>query len=267
MSKIFDEAGYVNTAFLELAKGVGLEIPDRSTFADLNTILQQKWRQEGKLRSEIKGRPAGPKEQELLFHLGCMKEIHVPDDLKECHGALLLGSLLPAVRRRLSFLISESNRGIRVPRVYALGNERLLNPAKESEQALNTPADGLTLRDNWRPEDRVLPTCEIDMMTDLLLQSKLPHPWPIWPIRTPGMGNTDETFNQWRAMNPFDNNKGTYIVVSNQPYVDQQTSVARRMAPAGMTIYGIGPAANPVLPLETFLDNFAKEVYELNQVQ
>lgn len=257
MSKLIDELGRVHPTLIRLARKTGLEISDIISPEAMNEVLQAHWIQRGKFRYEIQGNPPDHEDLSLLTEIGCIDEVKAPTGAYSLYdGALLLGGLLERVRTRLHFLIEEYRRGVHFKTVYLLGSRRPLNPQKEGECL----------------KSRI--TSEIEMMSFVVGQTKMPEAWEIVVVDTPDVplqsagsrsANTGDTFVEWQRLTNFVG--GRFLVISNNPFVAYQETNARRILPRQMELFGIGPVANTALPLSTFLDNLAKQMYEENKLR
>jgi hypothetical protein len=269
MPRLISDEGRINPFLIRFVRKSGLTISDDISPEGMNELLQAHWIQRGKFRYEIQGKPPTPEDLALLQEIGCIDEVKAPSDIHVFDGALLTGAILGRVRTRLAFLAHEYWTGAQFNTVYLLGSERPLNPEKEGANDLQFPREGLHRREVWKPGGPALPITEIEMMQYVVEQSDIPKDWNIVVIKTPNVplqgagsrpANTGDTFSQWQKQTGL--TTGTFLVVSNNPFVDYQETNARRVLPQGMQLFGIGPAANTGLPLGTFCDNLAKQLYE-----
>ena len=262
---LVQENGDVVPALIEIANKNGANIGTACHAGEVSERLQQTWFKEGKLRNEITGQPPKAEDLVLLKQLGCIDEIRVPAG--EYAGAFVAGSLITGVRNRLAFLQSEYNRGVHFSTIVMLGGERPLNTEKELP-ILEKPGL-LSFKKDW-----VMPTVpktETEMMKLVADQSILPSEWKLQFVDAkmqPKAGggtkppNTSDTVREWLAQGkPVD---GEYVLASSQPYVQYQTLTVLRALIKNpmMCVFGAGPAASSSLPLATFLDNLAKQLYE-----
>ena len=127
------------------------------------------------------------------------------------------------------------------------------------------------------------------MMDFTWQQSQLPESWKYELVNTPLQlkdsknpeagkrpPNTRETVVEWIHPLPDQPEReppkpGHYLVFSNQPFVQYQEltvqnayrmCVALGRAPSGFTFSTCGPKSSLTLPLATYLDNIAKQVFE-----
>lgn len=269
---------------LTLCCKYGIRAPDEISPQALNAELQQRWFQEGFLRYQIKGEPPCDEDRTLLRTLGFIDEIPPPTGVADRYdpetratldrplsytGMLLLGALRSRIVSRLFYLTTVASRlTFNLDwKIYLLGGARPLDPEKESPFVLCTPAE-LPFLEGWiAPE--TLPTTEAEMMKLVWQQSRLPMHWraeivyaPMQPKPNGGTRppNTADTVRVW--LSDHQPPPGTYLALSNQPFVQYQELVLQRLVPSGFAVYTCGPAASPTLPLATYLDNIAKQLYE-----
>ncbi|MBI4022086.1 MAG: hypothetical protein HY372_01920 [Candidatus Andersenbacteria bacterium] len=257
---------------LALCRKYGINAPDDITADELNSRLQETWFKAGYLRYQIKGEPPSSEDRELLRSLGCLNAVPLPVLMFDFTGVLLLGALRSRIVSRLHYLTTVAPRPKfksveSVLKIYLLGGARPLDPEKESSAVLCTPAE-LPFIPGWLAPPE-LPKTEAEMMAFTWKQSQLPLEWraelgnaPLQPKPEGGtrLPNTADTVRVW--LSDHEPQPGTYLAISNQPFVQYQELVLQRLVPSGFTIYACGPAASPTLPLATYLDNLAKQLYE-----
>ena len=195
----------------------------------IRDATQKAWYQEGKLRAEIQERH-GDKQREamsLFRRLGFVHEVRCRRQ-RYFHCGILGGTVV-AVRKRLAFLISEWERGVRIMNLALLGSHRPLLADKESEAVLlrrdNTE---LPICDDWKLEGP-LPDTEIEMMRLVYDQAKLPAAWRevLGPNRVTcvsplnAKANTRDTLEVWG-----EEMTSSVLLVSSQPFVSYQRAVA-----------------------------------------
>lgn len=207
-----------------------------------------------------------------------LKEIFLVQEicphLKEYEGALIHGATIKGVRLRLKYLLDQWNQGIRFKTLYFLTGERLLFP-HENETALLTNELGLNIRPDWeKPE--ALPETEKEMIEWIWDQTETPEnmkssievffvnaPMKIDPIKQVSLRpTTSDTVKEWVQMNPT---PGTYLAVSNNPYIPRQDLILRKWASPEILIETVGPAACEEDPKSIFLalDEIASTIYEI----
>ncbi len=291
--RLINENGTVNEQLIVLANRYGVPITTETHYSEANTMFQAKWRQKHLMHAyQITGEPAKNDDLQLLEALGCVNEVLTPSiaeyvewgpmefgNIKMQRGNLVMGALRPTVVKRLAFFLRH-RIGHNLSKSFCLmGGARKLDPVKENEQVLCTPAE-LPFRKEWvKPEQ--MPTTEAEMMQMVWNQSILPNLWYSGLVNAPMQPkdpenpegekrppSTAETVYHWLLQGK---KPGYYLVGSNQPYVEYQRLVVeraheelieRREINFPCYFKGCGPAATPTLPLATFLDTLAKQFYE-----
>ena len=265
MIKLINASGGIHPALIRLAYLNGLTLSNDVSPRLANQILNSRWIQKHEFRYQIQGRLPSDNEFGLLREIGCVNEIRATLDI-EYDGVLLLGAILHRVRSRLAYLTDEYRHGLHFRRIFLLGSNRRLDKRKESPEFLLTPSE-LPFKSSWKIPNQ-LPLTEIDMMRLVAEQSDLPQEWEIVPISCPDVhtktgirhANTGDTILWWQKYTT--SSRGHFLVASNQPFVQYQKENARRLLPKEIILSGVGPAANPNLPIEVFLDNLTKQLYE-----
>lgn len=239
-----------------------MEVEHDGSLAGIRSATQAEWYQAGRLRAEIAEKHGHKKDEAmpLLRNLGFFNEIRA-QRMTHFHCAFL-GATVTAVRKRLAFLHSEWNRGIRFTDLVFFGSNRPLMKDKESpEVLLNAENSDLPFSSDWKLEDD-LPQTEIEMMRMVYRQAGWLNEDKVVFIEATGKdgrnANTRDTLELWG-----NGIRGDVLVVSSQPFVSFQGIIAEKVLPSHANPECIGYAANTTLPVTTFLDNVAKLVYEL----
>ena len=128
----FDASGNPTRPLLNLLSLC--EVEHVGTLPSIRDATQREWYQAGKLRAEIAEKHGSKKEQVLpLFEqLGLVSEVR--SNRLEHSFCLLLGATVVAVRKRLAFLLSEWERGVRFVHLAFLGSNRPLMQDKERSE-------------------------------------------------------------------------------------------------------------------------------------
>lgn len=266
---LFDAQGQPTEPLLRLLERLGVQ--HDGTLKGIRDSTQAAWYQAGKLRAEIKDQmEVGQLRNDCLgplAALGFLREAEAPET--SYSYALVLGATVVAVRKRLAFLRDEWERGVRFREIVLLGSERALLPDKEGMDVLYNPQNA----ELPFPEDRAKtaetpPRNEIEMMVAVYKQPDFP--WTsrgitATAIHATGKANTSDTVQVW--LQEEQPEPGACLAVSSQPFVSFQQVVIGNELPEGFTVTGVGPLANPSLPLATFLDNVAKLIYELARAE
>lgn len=283
-------------ALLMLARKYGIDVADDVTPKHLNDLLRQQWFKEGYLRFQIKGEPPKDEDLALLRELGCVDEVppflefppeYPPSESRPViyEGVILLGALRARVVSRLHYFTTFAPRVYfqRDWRFYLFGGARPLDPVKESREVLCTPAE-LPFKDGWQSPE-TMPTTEAGMMELVWKQSQLSSEWNYELVNTPlqlkpdggkRAPNTDDTVRTW--LTKQERRPGHYLLLSNQPFVEYQALTVERalrervarvltefeysFGTKGFVISPCGPMSSLNLPLATYLDNLAKQLYE-----
>lgn len=227
--------------------------------------LQERWTRKTDHQYQIPGRPPEAKENVLLVELELLDKVKA--DLGwTLEGALLLGATVVGVRKRLSYLLEQYDRGLRFKRLYLLGGARPLDVTKESSPILCSPAE-LPFKPDWTAPSE-LPTTEAGMMQLVFDQSDLPGSWEAVLIDTPLQPTAD---GKTRHPNTMDTVKmfaqcgaqpGMYVAVSSQPFVARQKYNVQDMLPTGYIASSIGYSAPMTTPLKTYLDEICRLLHE-----
>lgn len=296
----FIQNGRLVLPLLALARKYGIEAPEDISPKDLNDKFQKTWFKEGYLRYQIKGDPPKDDDLSLLRELGCIDEVppflEIPPQYPPSEsmpviyeGVILLGALRARVVSRLHHFTTFASRVYfqRDWKTHLFGGARSLDPVKESREVLCTPAE-LPFKEDWTPPQQ-MPTTEAEMMEFTWQQSQLPSEWKYALVNTPLQPkdpknpegekrppNTGDTVRTWFAEQKP--RPGYYLLLSNQPFVEYQTLVVERVlrecgalvltefdaafGTEGFKIRECGPKTSLTLPLATYLDNAAKQLYE-----
>ncbi len=247
------EKGLPSPALLELLEICGIE--HDGSLGDVVQRTQKTWYQGGKERWELE-KLKGLKEEEvfpLLDRLHVLETVRAP--LETYDYALIHGALLSRVQKRIAFLASEWERGVRFHKIVLLTGDRPLLP-QEIAQLKGPTNEAEMVRFVYEHAD--LPE----------EMRKLPVEWVSAPklekngnLVRPG---TKETIFEWLKKNP---SPGKCLAISNQPYVGYQDAVARAYLPKGFSLLTIGPEADKATTLEIHLDNLARWLHALSNTQ
>ena len=202
----------------------------------------------------------------LLEKLGCIQECQPSE--KEYDYAVIMGATISRMRTRLAYLIKLWNQGIRFRSIIILTGERPLDPKIESKNVLVEMNHAVSIRENWQlPAD--LPTNEHEACEMIWDQAQLPddlQKTKVVFISSPMKEKngkqvrptTNDTFDAWLEQNPT---PGLCLIISNQPFVPQQTIVACTILPFSFNIEGAGPEVSNI-SMVVALDNLARWIYQ-----
>lgn len=280
MARLLTRDGRVVPELVQFCIRHGIQVDEGMTAQQLSAAMQEKWLRKTEHQYQV---PAGaPSEDNLaiLCDLGLVDAINAETteetfppgttesgvlDYVRYAGAIVIGATLPAVRKRLAFLIRQHTD---INHIYMLGGARPLDPAKESNEALCTPGELLIKKYYWLPEQ--MPKTEAEMMVFVTLQSKLPENWRFYVTNAPlqpmpeGKTRHPNTTDTVKEMLKFKPPAGKYLVVSSQPFVARQTLNVQNAIPPefGIEVVGVGYEAPATTPLKTYLDEAARLLYE-----
>lgn len=166
--------------------------------------------------------------------LGQGKAVHLQTSHPK--GILFLGSTLSSVRKRLAYLNTLYSKGtLSLSRpVYILTGERKLDATiGETSFELINPSNGIiSFRKDWVPSDKIA-SDEGEMIELVFAQSrheklKKENIHLVYSPKGEGRrATTESTVKQW--LQDFSPKGGTYIAISNAPYIFCQECVIRRV--------------------------------------
>lgn len=259
-SPFFDPTGNVSKPMATLLAlfdfhGTGFDAVHRFT--------QTAWYQAGKLRAEIAEQYPALKTEALPI----FRELGLVDAAHAVHmqhiQAAVLGATVTAMRKRLRFLISEFERGVRFTQLFFIASARpLLEDGPESPEALANDID--LPFDNKAAALATLPTNESEAAEWLLHHCTKQFPWQhrVAVVSCPGTANTEQTLQQYLSqVRPT----GAQLLVSSQPYVIDQAAAAQMIFPSYCPIEVIGYQAPTATKVSHFLDTIAKTIDKISR--
>lgn len=212
----------------------------------------------------------------IVAELGFLNEV-LPS-FQKYEGALVLGASLPAVRNRVNFLVKQWETGVRFSNLYFLTGERDLDPKLESNLDLvSDQRSSLKIRKDWkRPEEINFPKTEREMIELVWNQADLPkgmRELSVHFINAPKIANSDpkkvkpprtcETVESWLATNPP---TGSYLVISNAPYINRQDLTVRSLSPKAFKFDTVGEAAHKNEKVAIILDEIGRTIFETRKI-
>lgn len=276
---LFDENYQPRAKLLRLLELVGMEplhesekaILQINNWAQKNLLRQgERWQNQTNRFEALK-----PKIKPLLSELGFINA--VPAHFNEYQGAIVHGSLLPGVRLRLYYLVEQWKQGIRFSHLYFFTGERPLEEQQENKAALmHDDACLLKIRKDWS-EPSELPKTECEMMQLVWDQSEIPETMrkevQVYFINAPMKKDprnekhlrptTEDTVKYWlKAAPPY----GSYLAVTNGPYINRQDLVVRALSPKEYSFDTIGSAASEQETVAIFLDELARCIFQMKQL-
>lgn len=244
----------ISQPLLDLLKQ--MEVSHNGTLSSIVQATQKQWlRPAGKERWHIDELSTDKREVILSYaeKLGFIQEC-LP--LKKHYDyAHILGGATPRMEKRISYLVSLYEKGVRFDHIFLLTGARPLDPA------VDTLLDGCKTESDaghvlWQsakmPEEmRKIPVTFVD--TPMIKTEK--------GERRP---TTNDTILAWMALNP---KPGTSLFISNQPYVRWQGAAVRAYLPADQ-VETVGEGAKlTVQNSAIILDTIARWLYSENCIQ
>lgn len=206
---------------------------------------------------------------------------------KQYKGVLFLGSLLSSVRQRLAFFNELiENNAISFDKVYVLTGERKLEPGcgETAAKLLKGDPHLIQIKTSWRMAKQ-LPTNETEMVKLVFDQSAHPLLTPervkfIHSLKEKGHPRATTKNNVEKWIQECQPENGTYLAISNQPFILYQELAIKRNILANkkeIEIEAVGPGVssptlanynikNPRNKAAVLLDNIAKIVHELRNM-
>lgn len=259
---LYNEEGGPSQALLDILQY--FSVPHEGSWESIVLATQKAWlRPLGKERWHCL--PQKTKEAKEVYPLFSRLQLTSSYHAVQPHYDYILipGATVQVVKQRIRFLVEEWNRGVRFKNIVLLTGDRLLDPHFENMRTLGSPSEELT------------PGNETQMMV-LLTQQMFPPSWhsiPLIVVDTPAptgrkRPNTQETFACWLERNP---KPGKALIVSSQPFIGRQDTIARQMLPPAFGVETVGPGASLQQYLSEpraeriVLDEIARWIYQENK--
>jgi hypothetical protein len=251
-----------------------LQLKHDGTLTNIVQETQKQWlRAAGKERWQVDEVLAHRKDEllPLFAQLGLCNEVKVSQ--KKYDYVLLLGATTSRMWTRLNYAIQLWNQGVRFDHIVLLGSERPLDPAIESPQTLHGLHDSSLLKRNDFVPLAELPKTEAQAFAYIFNQIALPDQMKSVPLtiidskmrtnpdNTVKRPTTGDTIFDWLAQQP---KPGTCLLISNQPYVHYQDSVAKTFIPANWPVETVGQSASNSTRIVELLDTLARTLYQEN---
>lgn len=275
---LFDENQKPRMKLLKLLELVGMDPLDESqkTIVQINNWAQSHLLRQGERwdKQTTKFEDLKSKINPLLTDLGFIEE--VPPHFTTYQGAIVHGALLPTLRLRLDYLVKQWNQGIRFTHLYFLGGERPLEPQYENKNTFaHEEKSLLKIKSDWNLSTK-LPKTETEMMQLVWEQSEIPEDMrtkvEVYFINAPMKKdpksekllrpNTDDTIREWLKTSPP---YGSYLAISNAPYINRQDLVIRALTPNKYTFDTVGPKARKQEKMAIFLDEVARMIFQTKE--
>jgi hypothetical protein len=239
-----DKQGHPSGPLLSLLSE--LQVEHNGTFGDIVRVTQKNFlRPANKERWEVPDQ-FGHKRVQLkpLFDaLGLVTE--VKPSQKKYDYVLFLGASYPAVKKRLEYIVSLWDSGIRFKKIIILTGQRFINEERESLSVICT--DLQIIPDNF--VGAVPLKTETDMIRFVFAHMTLPEGLkqvPVEYVDTPQgkdehgalvRPTTADTVIAWRALNPA---PGRCLIVSTQPHIHYQHAIIQSLLPKNFDLETVG---------------------------
>ena len=241
-SPLLTEDGHLIPPLVEIAKLYEIDPPDQ--LAPFVKFSQKHWIQ-GKEQWEFPKEENAPAILQLLQHLGCIDQVGAQE--KQYNYALILGATEKIMKDRISFLISEWEKGVRFSHVVLLSGKRPLDRAIEP------------MADSFRTEAALLTYLWQVMIPDEM--RSIPFSVVNSAMKSNGKGPTTvDTLIDWLKKRPT---PGHCLAISSQPFIGYEHSILQILCPT-FTVETIGPQREEPLAFALSLDTLAKWMYQEN---
>ena len=235
-----------NAAFDQLLCFFG--IPPNAEPEELVAETQRLWYQSGKERWELDARyeELRPQLWPLFEKMGLFQALKPSKNHYDY--ALVNGALLSSVEKRVAYLSSLCEQGIRFGQIVFLAGER---PLQAFEKEQTSP----------------LLSTEREMVEWVYRNSSLPKDLPVQFVDAPMRQKADGTWTRphrsdtilaWLTQNP---KKGSCLAISNQPHAAYEQAAARRALPPSFQLETVGPALTGSPSVALILETIAKQIY------
>jgi len=197
----------------------------------------------------------------LFKKLGLLQQID--PNQKEYDYILVMGAYHKRVALRHTHAISLCEKGYKTKEIVFLGSERPLHPIEEPAEIYGTDNPPKTEYDMMKwidshaqmsPEVRRIKRTFINTPNTVDANGRIKR------------ATTADTFREWLKTNPT---PGSCLIVSNQPFVGYQASVARSYLPKSFKIDATGQTANHDQKgtISIILDSLARWIYQENLIR
>jgi hypothetical protein len=173
--------------------------------------------------------------------------------------ALVLGSLLETAKKRLSYLVSLWEKGLRFGQLVILGGARALTDFEKEEFKSLLPGASI-------------PETEVEMLKIMYTYVSMPQSMrqiPFILIDAAAQPNaaratTGDTVKAWLATSPL---PGTVLAISSQPFVAYQDKVVKTVLPPEFVVETVGPESSDDIVSAVYLDNLARWIYQEQELR
>jgi hypothetical protein len=226
-----------------------MEVANDGTLPSIIEATQKTWiRSAGKERWHIENNLSEIQAKAVMDY--CSKNrffIEIMPTQKTYDYAVILGSTVATMQKRIDFLETIAKTGVQFKQVVLLSGARPLDPKIEiAPEGCQTEGEALAYLWKGCPLSKAVPWSQFDS--------------PMVESRRP---TTADTYNLWLASKP---KAGSCFMISNQPYCLYQQLVAEAIMPKEFTFETVGPASDPSKANPAaLLDTIARCLYTIGQ--
>lgn len=227
------------------------KVPYKDSYSGIANAIQKAWlRKPGQERWNIRKVNAEDEQYVLSIfdQLGMLQEIKPRKNYYDY--VLVLGSTLGGFKKRLNYLVTLFEEGIRFGVIYYLSGDRPLDPKVDNQDILKA----------MQRTNEQLPKNESEMVRFVVEHtnfsdsfSKIPVYYVKCPMKKEERPNTGDTILKWLDLQP---QPGAALVISNQPYINYQDKVVRKYLENGFEVETVGSKSN-TKKIELYLEQLA----------
>ncbi|HEX4839795.1 MAG TPA: hypothetical protein VFU89_05080 [Rhabdochlamydiaceae bacterium] len=231
-----------------------MEVPHDGTLPSMIKETQKTWkRPAGKERWHIENNLSEIQAKAVMDY--CSKNRFFTEIMpakKEYDYAVILGSTVATMKKRIDFLEKIAQLGVQFKQVILLSGARPLDLKVEiAPEGCQTEGEALAFLWKGSPLSKQVPWAQFNCPMTTVLGAPALRP------------TTADTFKLWLASKP---KPGACFMVSNQPFCIYQQLVAEALVPKEFAFETVGPVADPdkVNPA-VMLDTIARCLYTIGQ--
>lgn len=241
--KLFDKNKKKTEALVRLLQYASID-PNQS-IQEIVRITQNRWLQKKRKQNNHDKKPLDTQLRGLFAHVGMVDALFPAH--KSYDYILLLGSDVPDMEQRISFLSELIKNGISASQVIVLCSDRPLYDYEKKYTKTITECQmvqELISKTNTKGWSHIK-YCQVFGKTDA----------DGWHQRA----TTEDTVKAWLATKP---QPGTVLIISQQPYIGRQHAVMETYLKNGWEIETVGPQLATDFTLEDMLDTLARWLYQ-----